>query len=274
MKHPSVLQMSTRLGVALAFGLFITGSARAEDDAAARLERWHDLRQSIFGDRTVANGDDKIAIEAPDRAMDAALVPVTITVKAPHDVKSIYLMIDDNPAPLAAHVSFGPAGDARKLKFRVRIDQYTLMHAVEETKAGELFETSRFIKAAGGCSAPAGSYDDAAFSQIGQMKLRVQSDTANGTPREVQLLIRHPNFNGMQMDPDTRGFTPARFLKTTEIAFNGQEVLRLDSDISLATDPAISFSLNGHEKGTLDVKARDSDDKLFEQHFDIAKEGS
>jgi sulfur-oxidizing protein SoxY len=273
MKHLSMLRKSAGLGLALTCGLFITGSARAEDDSV-RLERWHDLRQSIFGDRTVANGDDKIAIEAPERAMDAALVPVTITVKAPQDVKSIYLTIDDNPAPLAAHVSFGPAGDAGKLKFRVRIDQYTLMHAVEETKTGELFETSRFIKAAGGCSAPAGSYDDAALSQIGQMKLRVQNDPASGAPREVQLLIRHPNFNGMQMDPDTRGFTPARFLKTTEIVFNGQEVLRLDSDISLATDPAISFSLNGHEKGTLNVKARDSDDKSYEQHFDITQEGS
>jgi sulfur-oxidizing protein SoxY len=271
MNHLSAV---SRLSLAFAMGVLVSSAARAEDDAAARLARWHDLRQSIFGDRTVANGDDKIAIEAPVRALDAALVPVTITVKAPQEVKGIYLTIDDNPAPLAAHIVFGPAGDASTLKVRIRIDQYTLLHAIEETTTGELYETSRFIKAAGGCSAPAGSYDDAALAQMGQMQLRVRNDAVAGEPREVQLLIRHPNFNGMQMDPDTHGYTPAHFLKTTDVTFNGQEVLHLDSDISLATDPSISFRLSGHAKGTLDVKARDSEDKIFEQHFDVTQEGS
>jgi sulfur-oxidizing protein SoxY len=84
-------------------------------------------------------------------------------VQNPKEVKSIPLVINDNPAPVAAHVTFGPAGDPQTLKLRVRVNQYTNMHAVEETKDGALYETHRFVKASGGCSAPSGSYDAAAL---------------------------------------------------------------------------------------------------------------
>jgi len=272
MNQGSVLVLRP-LGLAVAIGLFAAG-ARAQDDAAERLARWQDLRQTIFGERSVAHSDDKIGIEAPERALDAALVPVTIKVKNPQDVKSVYLLIDDNPAPMVARISFGPAGDPSTLKMRVRINQYTFMHAIEETKSGELYETSRFIKAAGGCSAPAGAYDEAAVTDIGQMKLRVENAGSAGEPREVQLLIRHPNFNGMQMDLTTHGYTPARFLKSADVTFNGVEVLHVDADISLSTDPALSFGLSGHTKGTLNVTARDSDDVVFTHDFEIAQEGS
>jgi Sulfur oxidation protein SoxY len=57
------------------------------------------------------------------RALDAALAPITISVLNPEDVKSIYLAIDDNPAPLAAHITFVPAGDPQSLKFRVCVNK-------------------------------------------------------------------------------------------------------------------------------------------------------
>jgi sulfur-oxidizing protein SoxY len=260
-----------RFGLILACAL-VASVAQAQDDDAARRARWQDLASSIFGNRTIANGDDKITIEAPARAEDAALVPVTITFKNPADVKGVYFLIDDNPAPLAAHVTFGPAADATKLALRVRVDQYSYMHAVVETQSGELVEASRFIKASGGCSAPAGGYDEAALTDVGEMKARVHA--AGSGPREVQLLIRHPNFNGMQMDPVTRLYTPAHYLKSADVTFDGKQVLHLDGDISLSTDPAITFALSGHAKGKLSVTARDSDDRVFQHDFDVAQEGS
>lgn len=264
---------------ALRFGLAVVVSvaaarALAQDDAAMSLARWQDLHQSIFGNRPVINDDGKIILDAPDRALDAALVPITVTVKNPHEVKGIYVFIDENPAPLAAHITFGAAADPSTLKLRVRVNQYTYMHAVEETTAGLLYETRHFIKASGGCSAPVDSDDETNLADIGQMKLRVENTTATDASRQFELLIRHPNFNGMQMDLASRGYVPARFLKTTNVTFNGEEVLRIDSDISLASNPAISFGLSGHAKGTLDVKARDSDNQVFEHKFEIAPEGS
>ncbi|HUI20155.1 MAG TPA: quinoprotein dehydrogenase-associated SoxYZ-like carrier [Methylocella sp.] len=259
---------------ALAGAVLFAAAAAAQDDEAARTARWKDLAQEIFGAKQLQNGDAKIALDAPERAFDAALVPITITVQNPADVKSIYLVIDDNPAPVAAHVTFGPAGDPQSLKLRVRVDQYTNMHAVEETKDGALYETHRFVKASGGCSAPSGSYDSEALSEIGQMKLHFLPNPQTGHAREAQLLIRHPNFNGMQRDPQTQGFTPARFLKSIDVTLNGESVLHLDSDISLASDPAITFGVNGQGKGKLAVTARDSDNMVFEKGFDLGEEHS
>src|SRR3546814_9216097 len=94
-------------------------------------------------------------------------------------IKSVYLVIDDNPAPLAAHVTFGPAADPGALHLRVRIDTYTNVHAVAETKDGKLFSTVAFIKASGGCSAPSGPTDAEA------MKGRSEEHTS-----ELQSLMR------------------------------------------------------------------------------------
>jgi sulfur-oxidizing protein SoxY len=268
------LMKSIALAGALAGTMLLSGAAAAQDDEAARATRWNDLAQEIFGARQLQTGDAKIALEAPERAEDAALVPVTIRVQNPKDVKSITLVIDDNPAPIAAHVTFGPAGDPQSLKFRVRVNQYTYMHAVEETTDGALYETHRFVKASGGCSAPSGSYDPQALTEIGKMKLRWLGEPQEGHAREAQLLIRHPNFNGMQRDEATHGYTPARFLKSVDVTLSGDPVLHLDSDISLAADPAITFGVKVPGKGKLAITARDSDNAVFEQSFDLGPGGS
>jgi sulfur-oxidizing protein SoxY len=259
---------------ALAGGFIFASAAVAEEDEAARAARWDGLAQEIFGARQIQSGEDKIALDAPDRAFDAALVPITISVQNPKDVKSIYLVIDNNPAPLAAHFTFGPMGDPQNIKLRVRVDQYTNMHAIEETNDGALYETHRFVRASGGCSAPSGSYDKEALASIGEMRLRWLGEPQQGDARQAQLLIRHPNFNGMQRDPATQGYTPARFLKTVDVTLDGEKVLHLDSDISLAADPAITFGVKAERRGKLAVTARDSDNAVFEHGFDIGRQGS
>ena len=64
-------------------------------------------------------------------------------------------MIDENPSPLAAVFSPGAASGMRSLSTRVRVDSYTNVHAVAELSDGQLYAAQRFVKAAGGCSAPA-----------------------------------------------------------------------------------------------------------------------
>ena len=105
----------------------------------------------------VEDAGDLVAIAAPARAEDAAIVPVAIKVDrtlAP-EIRGLYLVIDNNPSPLAAHFVLGPIADAQNIATRVRIDDYTYMHAIAETADGRLYAAARFIKAAGGCSAPA-----------------------------------------------------------------------------------------------------------------------
>lgn len=112
--------------------------ASAEVDEATRTARWVDLRTQIFGERVVEDGAEFIVIAAPDRVEDAAIVPVKVTLgdRLRHRVSALYLVIDDNPSPLAGRFTFGPAADPREIATRVRVDDYTYLHAVIETSDG------------------------------------------------------------------------------------------------------------------------------------------
>ena len=70
----------------------LAGPARAEPSDAERTARWSDLRHAIFGDRVVEDAGDLVAIDAPARAEDAAIVPVAIRVAE---------MLGPDPRPLS-----------------------------------------------------------------------------------------------------------------------------------------------------------------------------
>jgi sulfur-oxidizing protein SoxY len=245
----------------------IDGAAPADDPA--RVARWNALREAIFGKREINEGTAVIRMDAPPRALDAALVPLGLTLLGGKQIKGVYLVIDNNPSPLAGRITFGPAADPSSLKLRVRVNEYTLIHAVAETQEGELYGVEKFVKAAGGCSAPAGTDETEALREMGRMKLRLLGEFAPGKPMQAQLMIRHPNFNGMQMNQITRDYTPARFIRTLDVTYGGARVLRVESDISMSTDPAITFGFVPKGPGTLEVKAEDSDDARFAQSFPV-----
>jgi sulfur-oxidizing protein SoxY len=265
---PAARVAATLTALALLAAALVPINARAEDsDDQDRAARWKQLQDSLFPHRTVLDSGGIISVDAPPRALDAALVPVELHISKP--VKSVYLVIDDNPAPMAAHFVFGPKSDPRDLQLRVRVNAYTNIHAIAETQDGELHAAAKFVKAAGGCSAPAGPDDAAALADIGRMKLRLIGDFNAGKPMQAQLMIRHPNFNGMQMNQLTRYFTPARFIRSIDASYDGGQVFHMDADISLSTDPVITFGFVPTAKGQMKVVAQDSSNATFDRTFDV-----
>ena len=123
----------------------------------------HHWPAQIFNDRPIQDGKEIVAIDAPYRAEDAALVPIEMRSLLPagdtRRIVNITLVIDENPSPLAA--TFAPAASSgmTSLSTRIRVDAYTNLHAVAELDDGHLYGAQRFIKAAGGCSAPAAKQD-------------------------------------------------------------------------------------------------------------------
>jgi sulfur-oxidizing protein SoxY len=269
-----------RAGVALigcwgALAQAAEGPASADAEEAERTARWAELQHAIFGSREIQDGSGWMSIDAPLRALDAAVVPVNLTLAGDHPtkglypIKGLYLIIDNNPGPLAGHFTFGPQADPHSLKLRVRVNAYTYMHAVAEGADGELYAVARFVKAAGGCSAPMGEDLERSMQDIGHIKLRLVQPFVAGQPMQAQLMIRHPNFNGMQMDQLTHLYTPALFIRSIDVSFDGIGVLHLDSDISLSSDPVISFGFIAARKGQLEVAVRDTKDETFGQSFDV-----
>jgi len=258
----AVLVSATQLGT-------LSSAVADDDNAAERASRWQALQQALFPGRSLKDGAGIVQLDAPPRALDAALVPIGIELSAVKPIKSVYLVIDGNPSPLAGHFTFGPKADPHSLKLRVRVDQYTNMHAVAETQDGQLFVATKFVKASGGCSAPAGSDDTSALQDIGRMKLHLIGDFAPGKTEQAVLMVRHPNFNGMQMNQITRYYTPARFIRSIDVTYEGGSVFHLDSDISMSTDPVITFGFVPQAKGQMKVVVRDSKDITFDHSFEV-----
>lgn len=260
--------------VSLLLGFTLPGLARAEPTEAERMARWADLRHAIFSDRVVEDAGDLVVIDAPARAEDAAIVPVAIRVAEPlaPKIRGLYLVIDYNPSPLAAHFILGPIADAREIATRVRIDDYTYLHAVAETADGRLYAAARFIKAAGGCSAPAGKDQALALQRLGKMKLNLADRSRPDEPVRVKLLISHPNSSGLQMDQVTRNYIPADFMETLDVTYNGQQVFRLESDIAISEDPSFNFSFRPADPatpGVIKAEILDSSKRRFTQSWPV-----
>jgi len=256
----------------------LLGAARPalaqDNDEAARASRWQALQQALFSGRPLKDGAGIVMLDAPPRALDAALVPISIDLSSVKPIKSVYLVIDGNPSPLAGHFTFGPKADPHSLKLRVRVDQYTNIHAVAESEDGQLFVATKFVKASGGCSAPAGGDDATALQDIGRMKLRLVGNFVPGKPDQAVLMVRHPNFKGMQMNQITRYYTPPRFIRTIDATYEGSSIFHLDSDISMSTDPVITFGFVPKAKGQMKIVVRDSKDTTFDHSFDVPSTGS
>ena len=252
--------------LAIAIGVACGGTlavAQTGDDP------WPGLRKDLFQQREILAEDGALLLEAPVRADDAALVPLTVRIPAASagSVKKLYLIIDKNPAPVAATFEFGEAAGSgeRMLSTRVRIDMYSNVRAVIETGDGRLHMAVRFVKAAGGCSAPALKDMDQALASIGKMQVRNFDAVGMSVPtREAQVMIRHPNYSGLQMNQVTGLYIPAKFVSEITVKRGSELVFQMEGGISLSEDPNIRFTYEANGKDGLEVTARDTDGKVYE----------
>lgn len=243
----------------------------ADDEPVA--DMWPGIRKEVFAQKEIAEEDGAVMLDAPYRAEDAAIVPLTVHIpdRFAADVKALTLIVDKNPSPVVARFDFGPAAGtgARMIATRVRIDMYSHVRAVVETNDGRLHMTTRFVKASGGCSAPAGKDAEAALASLGRMQIKTFDAAATPAAersshmREAQVMIKHPNYTGMQMDQLSRAYTPAMFVDKVEIKRGGALVFRMEGGISISEDPNIRFTYAAGPDDTLEASVQDTDGRTF-----------
>jgi sulfur-oxidizing protein SoxY len=260
-------------------GLLLLGALPAF--AADANDPWPGLVQDIFNNRPMNDGSDVIAIEMPGRAEDAAIVPVTLRSKlSPTDtrqVRNITLVIDQNPAPMAAKFQLGPDARVSKISTRVRVNNYGDVHAVAELSDGQLYMVKTYVKASGGCSAPAAKVADDAKSRIGQMRYRQFEKAGDGPAsgaREAQIMIGHPNNSGLQMDQVTQLYTPAFFVNEMRIFQDDSPVLSMEGGISISEDPNIRFTYVSNGAKRLRAEARDTEGHFFQREWKAGDSGT
>jgi sulfur-oxidizing protein SoxY len=185
------------------------------------------------------------------------------------------LVIDDNPVPLAAAFTFGDQGGVSAISTRVRVNSYTNVHAVAELSDGNLYVVKTFVKASGGCSAPAAKNADEAAANLGQMRFRVFAKPTDGpasAPREAQIMIRHPNNSGLQRDQVSLLYIPARFVDELHVWQGDALLFRMEAGISISEDPNFRFTYIPNGAATFKVEAKDIDGKVFRGEWPAASE--
>ena len=275
LRLPSLSFLSAGLlGASLAFCF-------APAKAAEGYDPWPGLVQDVFNNKPMQDGANVLSIEMPARAEDASVVPVTLRSKlSPADerrIMTITLVIDQNPAPMAAKFTLGADANVTAISTRVRVNNYTDVHAVAELTDGQLYVIKTFVKASGGCSAPAAKNPDEAKARIGQMRYRQFTQAGDGATsgiREAQVMVGHPNNSGLQMDQLTQLYIPAFFVDQLTLSQDGSLVLSVEGGISISEDPNIRFTYVSNGAKHFRAEARDTQGHVFEHEWPAEGSGT
>lgn len=275
LRLPSLSFLSAGLlGASLAFCF-------APAKAAEGYDPWPGLVQDVFNNKPMQDGANVLSIEMPARAEDASVVPVTLRSKlSPADerrIKTITLVIDQNPAPMAAKFTLGADANVTAISTRVRVNNYTDVHAVAELTDGQLYVVKTFVKASGGCSAPAAKNPDEAKARIGQIRYRQFTQAGDGATsgiREAQVMVGHPNNSGLQMDQLTQLYIPAFFVDQLTLSQDGSLVLSVEGGISISEDPNIRFTYVSNGAKHFRAEARDTQGHVFEHEWPAEGSGT
>jgi sulfur-oxidizing protein SoxY len=195
------------------------------------------------------------------------VVPLAIRFGASPDegpAKRLYVVIDRNPSPIAGIFEFGKASAGSSLETRVRIEDYTWVRAIAERADGSLLMARRFVKAAGGCSAPAGKPLAERLAGVGQMKWRIDPTERPAEAVAVQLMIRHPNNSGLAMDQATRLFDPPYYVRNVRVVRGGELVISADVDFSISENPVFRFIAHPVQGEKLIATVTDSKERTFQ----------
>ncbi len=227
---------------------------------------WEDLREDVVGAVALDTSSAVLSLEAPYRAHDAATVPISLKQVDPGKfISAATVVVDENPAPIAGEFTFSKAMAPLDFELRVRVDQYSNVRVIAETQDGRHM-TGRFVKASGGCSVPASKDMATALSVMGQIKVRsFEVNPLQSSPRrEAQIMIRHPNFSGLQRNQVTQLFIPAHFIDEVEVWQGSEMLFAMEGGISISENPVFRFHYNDNGSTSFTIKASDTDGNEFE----------
>lgn len=258
--------------VLLPFGVAVANE-KAEPDPA-KSQYWPPIRQMMFGEREILDGKDVVRVYLSTRADDASTVPVAVKAQIDQTpgqyIKQVYLIVERNPSPAAGIFQFTPDSGRAQVETRLRFEDFSFVRAVAETNDGKLYMASRWVKAAGGCSAP-GDKNRMPANLVGTMKFRFADETVEAhKPALVQLMIRHPNESALASDFD-ESKTP-QFVRQVKVTYAGKTVMSADVDFSISDNPSFRFYFVPEKEGELQAIVEDTHDKRY-VHKEIIVEG-
>ena len=222
------------------------------------------IRPVFFSDKHIYSEElnNIVSLKAPYRTEDAAIVPISIQTDTTiqNAINKIYVFIDKNPSPLVGIFKFNRTDTRADIAMRVRVDDFSYIRTVVETVNGKLYMDKSFVKASGGCSAPAGPGE---VKQLGKIKTRLVGKFKLMEQNLIQLMIKHPNFSGLESVTPGKKKPEPHFIKSLTVNFNEQQILHADLTFSISTNPSFRFYILPENEGVLDIVATDTKNNVF-----------
>lgn len=254
--------------------LLISSTGYAVSEADEPNARWDAVKSQLFGERELIVNGGIIQLDAPGRAFDAARVPVTLRTLQPQTessyISKLYLVVDQNPVPVAATFNFEPNKGWSTINTELRVNEYSEIRVLAELNTGDVHMAHSFIKAVGGCSAPPSSYERSDKSSLGRFDGGVDRFINPKQPATARFRLSHPNASGMQFDQFTRTYIPPHYIHTIKASFNGQKLFTVDTNFSLSQDPVLGFNFKPDSDGELSIEAIDSENQTYTESWVLA----
>lgn len=241
---------------------------------------WDGLKGEVFGQRNILPGTGIVRLKAPTRPEDQRAVPVEVEAQLGDGrfVKSVTVIVDENPSPVAAVFHFAQPRDQVHIGAKFRFNSETDTRAIVEASDGQLYMVAQHVKFAGGqaaCSAPPAGDPAEIAASMGRMHLAEPAEkpatAATQISHHVQLTVSHPNHSGMVLDQQTLLYVPLKMLSHVSVKLGDEPVVDIAGSITLAQNPSFEFDyrVNGAEK--IVVEAEDSDGARWSQSFPIGQ---
>ena len=234
--------------------------------------QWADARKALFQERSIQEeADGVVQLDVPLRPDDAAAVPVLIRVKHAQPpggfVKTLYVVIDRNPEPLAGVFHLTRDNGLAEVQTRLRVETHSPMRAIAEMSDGKLYMSAKLVKAAGGCAAP--PVMATVPANLGQIQIRTQEQPVLNEPNWAQLIVVHPNHTGFQRHPLNMLPISAHYVTDVTVTFNGKPVLTAQTTIAMSEDPDLRFYFAPRAAGSLGVEVKDSRGKSWARSLEV-----
>lgn len=246
---------------------------------AEQNETWDNLLKGYyFADTQIIESDELFDFSIPYRAEDGALVPIKIIAKQPQTkerfIKSMWIIIDKNPKPLAGTFQFSPINGKADLSMRIRVDAYSPVRVIAATNDNKHYMVSHYVKSSGGCSAPASSDAATALARLGKIRLKTPVIREFDKPVQTRIAISHPNTSGLQKDQVTTLFIPPHYVSKIDIDFEGESIFSAETDISISENPNFKFYFVPSKPGVLTTEITDTKGNIFTQSKKLGVQGN
>jgi sulfur-oxidizing protein SoxY len=243
----------------------------------ASADSWDELKPAVVGERPIADGTGIVTLTTPYRAEDDRKVPVDVRASFAdgRTVKSVTVVIDENPMPVSAIVTLAQPRADMAFEAKMRLNGPTKVRAIVEASDGKLYMAENAVKTSGlgACASPPVTDPKIAEKTLGNMDVAALSAggavEAGHPVRRVRLDIQHPNLTGLQMDQITLLYTPARYVSDIEVRQGNEPVLSIKGGISLSENPTMTFDWRDTGGESLAVTITDTAGTVFRKTFPV-----